>query len=191
MTHKFDPKHLVFLNNPLRRIVNPPLKILRRIGLKAGDTFIDIGAGGGFYAFPAAKLVGSKGKVYALDSQPEMINVLSRKKSVLKKNNLEVILTTDSDLGIPDGIGSIALLSKVFHEVDNKKEMLLLIKKALNKKGKLAIIEFNKDGSTAFGPPAHERISEVELSGMLERAGFQNIVFSALGRSSYLATANL
>ena len=46
-----------------RRKWQNPEAILSSIGLRPGFTLIDIGCGSGFFALPAAKIVGKKGKV--------------------------------------------------------------------------------------------------------------------------------
>lgn len=42
--------------------------------LKTGESVLDLGAGGGFDVFLAAKKVGPSGKVYGVDMTPEMIS---------------------------------------------------------------------------------------------------------------------
>ena len=44
-----------------------PEEEIRKLGLKEGQKILDYGCGIGSYTFPAAKLVGEKGRVYALD----------------------------------------------------------------------------------------------------------------------------
>jgi FkbM family methyltransferase len=54
--------------------------------LKLGSTFIDVGCGYGFFALPAARLVGEKGRVYGLDVDAEAIEKL---REAATKENLE------------------------------------------------------------------------------------------------------
>ena len=58
-----------------------PEEILANIGLRQGFTFVDVGCDDGFFAIPAAKLVGERGKVYGLDISDEAISRLKRKAS--------------------------------------------------------------------------------------------------------------
>ncbi len=46
-----------------------PETILKQIGLQGGMQVADLGCGAGYFALPAARLVGSRGKVYAVDVQ--------------------------------------------------------------------------------------------------------------------------
>ena len=188
MPHKFDPHHLHHLDNPLRRIFYPAGRILKDIGLAAGDVFIDIGAGSGYYTFPASEIVGDKGKVIAVDMEPIMINVLTEKNTRLGKKNIEIVQSTESDLGVAQESGSLALLSMVFHEMDDRKGMLAAIRRSLHEKGRLAIIEFRK-GKLIFGPPNHVRIAKEELVRLLAETGFTDVTVANMGLSFYIARA--
>src|SRR3984893_4537616 len=55
-----------------------PSKMLELLKFQAGEAVADIGAGSGYHTFRIAKLVGKKGKVYAVDIQPEMLAIIKR-----------------------------------------------------------------------------------------------------------------
>lgn len=61
-----------------KRWQNPEV-ILNRIGLKSGFTFLDVGCGDGFFALPAAHIVGGNGKVYGLDKDDNAIDRLIKR----------------------------------------------------------------------------------------------------------------
>ncbi len=75
----------------IRKWHHPKLN-LESIGLRAGMVFMDIGCGDGFFTIPAARLVGEKGKVYAVDIDASAIERLKRKamKEGLKNIIVEV-----------------------------------------------------------------------------------------------------
>jgi predicted methyltransferase len=54
-------------------------KILGHLGLKPGMTLAEVGAGGGWFVFRAAELIGPKGKVYATDIDPDVVTQLRRR----------------------------------------------------------------------------------------------------------------
>ena len=70
-----------------RRKWQNPEAILREIGLKSGQTFVDIGCGDGFFAIPAARLVEESGKVYGLDSDLEAVRCLEEKAAKARAKN--------------------------------------------------------------------------------------------------------
>jgi ubiquinone/menaquinone biosynthesis C-methylase UbiE len=188
MPHRFDPRHLWFLNNPIRKLTMPPEPILTRIGVRPGIRFADIGAGSGYYSFPAAGLVGAEGRVYALDIEPEATAYLRREKEKRTMTNLEVVLSTDASLGLDPRSIDIVFMSAVFHEVEDRGRMLGLVKEALRDGGRLAIIEFDR-GALVMGPPESERIGRDEMRGELLAAGFRDPLIEGLGRGLYLSVA--
>ena len=63
-------------DDPERRQWQDPEQILSSIGVEPGMVFIDIGCGDGYFALPAARKVGPRGKVYANDIDPGAIERL-------------------------------------------------------------------------------------------------------------------
>lgn len=66
------------IDNILRRLFRPPERFLTRY-LQPGNTAADLGCGPGFFTLPMAKIVGSGGKVYAVDFDPRSIEHLRRR----------------------------------------------------------------------------------------------------------------
>jgi ubiquinone/menaquinone biosynthesis C-methylase UbiE len=149
----------------------PPRKILRRVGLKKDDTFVDIGCGTGFFSLPAAALVGQGGAVYSLDISPRMLDDLvaaARREGIL---NLKAILSTESGRELPRG-ASHYFMANVFHELDDKKAYLGLLHRRLGPESRLAIVDYHKR-RTEHGPPVAHRISRRQAGILLASAGFR------------------
>ena len=68
---------------------------LRKIGLKSGESFFDAGCGDGFFTIPAAEMVGSSGKVFAVDIWDEGIQNLNRE---LRSKVITNVFTSIADL---------------------------------------------------------------------------------------------
>lgn len=75
MKKTFDVKNMHKLDNPKRRELLPPDQTLRKLGIKEGEIIADIGCGIGYFTLPASKMVGEKGKIYAMDISAEMLQV--------------------------------------------------------------------------------------------------------------------
>jgi demethylmenaquinone methyltransferase/2-methoxy-6-polyprenyl-1,4-benzoquinol methylase len=77
--------HLLFqlmgrvMDSPLRYRLSNPVAILEGAGIQPGQEVLEIGCGTGFFTVPAAELVGSEGRVYALDPHPLAIEEVTRK----------------------------------------------------------------------------------------------------------------
>src|SRR5689334_12715207 len=65
-----------WLERATREQEENPRKMLAALKIKPGDVVADIGAGSGYHTFRLAKLVGKKGKVYAVDIQSEMLAII-------------------------------------------------------------------------------------------------------------------
>ena len=92
------------------------LEILERAGIKEGQIVLDFGCGSGTYAIPAAKIVGDKGKVYALDKDSEVLNELMRKAELARLKNIERIHTSgESKVNLANNSIDVVLLFDVLH----------------------------------------------------------------------------
>jgi len=93
-------------------------------GIKNGNIILDYGCGIGFNTIPASKIVGEKGKVYALDIHPLAIKTVEKK---IRKKGFVNIDTIISDLNtkLPDKSVDIILLYNILPMIKNR---LALIK---------------------------------------------------------------
>ncbi len=84
------------LKNPIRRILEPRSRILKRIAdyIKEGMTVIDVGSGPGYYTEELLKIVGPHGTVIAIDPSQKSINQLKK----LDYSNLIAIKGSATDL---------------------------------------------------------------------------------------------
>ena len=171
MPNIFDPAEERKPDNPERRAEMPPENTLIAAGLRPRDILLDIGCGSGYFTLPAAGLVGPNGKVYALDISAAVLSGLRARIAAKGIFNIETLETGAYDLKLPAGTATIALLSDVLHEVDDKPAFLTGISRVLRTGAILAIIEWNKN-NIREGPPLKDRLGEREIHDLLDRSGF-------------------
>ena len=70
------------------------IEIMQRIGIKKGHTVLDFGCGSGTYTIPVAKMVGKKGKVYALDKDKNALDNLMKKAELGRLKNIRRMATS-------------------------------------------------------------------------------------------------
>ena len=120
MAHRVCPWWLGYLlANRLRRLVQDPIKILG-LFVQPGMTILEQGSGMGFFTLDLARLVGSEGRVIAVDVQPKMLKGLRRR--ALKAGLLDRISLKQaqgSRMGVDELEGAIdfVLAFAVVHEL--------------------------------------------------------------------------
>ncbi|RLE70368.1 MAG: SAM-dependent methyltransferase [Thermoprotei archaeon] len=114
-----------------------PEEEVKKLDIKQGQVILDFGCGIGSYTIPVAKLVGERGKVYALDRQPF---ALKKVKERAEKEGLQNIYTilSDGDTGLPDESIDIILLYGVLPEIEDKDFVLRELYRVLKTSGYLS-----------------------------------------------------
>lgn len=134
------------LINPLRKLFENPYKLLGRF-VHEGMIVIEPGSGMGYFTIPLAEMVGSSGKVIAIDIQPKMIAVLKKRVSKAgMSERIELRLCKSGRLPIEDlrERVDLAAVMHMLHETPDQGRFLEEMYYALKKGGKLFITEPKK-----------------------------------------------
>ena len=132
-----------FLINPLRKLSQPPEKILSPYIMK-GMQVLEVGPGMGYFSLTLAKLVGYEGRIVCVDLQEKMLMKL-RKRARRKElhNIIETRICSEKDLNLNDyqNTFDFALAFAVMHEVPDQENFLKQIWDSLKPESKLLISE--------------------------------------------------
>ncbi len=185
MTEKHGHKHQ---GKTSKNILNAG-EVLQATGLKIGDNFIDAGCGDGYISLEASKIVGDKGKVYALDVYPESIETVKKEIKNRNLDNVEAILTDITDtIPLDEAKIDLVLMANVLHGFvaeGDVEEVMNNISKVLKPDGIFAVIEFRKiEGN--IGPPYDVKISPEDVSNILTKYGFDIIDTQMIGEYHYI-----
>ena len=112
---------------------------LEKVGIKEGQTLLDFGCGSGSYVIPAARMVGGKGMVYALDIHPLAISAVEKKATKEGLTNIATILS-DRDTGLPDESIDVVLLYDVIRSIKDKRALLKELHRVMKENGLLSIL---------------------------------------------------
>jgi ubiquinone/menaquinone biosynthesis C-methylase UbiE len=148
-----------------------PSRALRILGIRPEQVVADIGAGSGYYAVRMAALVGPKGRVYANDLQPGMLDIIRRRLERERIGNVEVVLGTTTDPRLPRASLDLALMVDVYHEFSEPQAMLRQIREALKPGGRLVLLEYRAEDPRVPIRPEHKMtIAQAKLE--VEAEGF-------------------
>lgn len=126
--------------------------------LKLGESVLDLGAGGGFDAFLAAKKVGSNGKVYGVDMTQEMLNAARAHAQAGGYNNVEFLLGEIEHLPLPNNTVDVIISNCVVNLSTNKTQVFKESFRVLKDGGRLAISDM-----VAYKPLPKEMVNNKEL----------------------------
>jgi ubiquinone/menaquinone biosynthesis C-methylase UbiE len=130
--------HLMVCFLRLRDLFHPPDRILLETGMRSGMKVLDYGCGPGSFSIAAARLVGRKGLVFALDINPLAIASVKRSARMLGMDNVRPLPGSSLD-DLPEGKIDIALLYDVLHEIAEPAALLNKIHKVLKPGGLLSV----------------------------------------------------
>jgi SAM-dependent methyltransferase len=121
-------------------------RVMDILGITAGKTVADIGAGSGWFTVRAARRVGEGGVVFAADINPESIRYVEDRARKEQLKNVKTILSKPDDPLLPAGAVDAVLLLKTYHEVAEPVALLRNLRAALRPGAKVGIIDRNGNG---------------------------------------------
>jgi ubiquinone/menaquinone biosynthesis C-methylase UbiE len=160
-----------WLMRRVREKEESPTIMRRELQVKPGMTICDMGCGNGFHTLPLAKAVGDTGKIYAVDVQPEMIEMLKQNLDIKGVKNVVPIVGAFHDPKLPPDTCDLILLVDVYHEFSHPVQMLAAMRKALKPDGQLVLVEFRAEDETVPIKPEH-KMSKAQIHKEMNANGF-------------------
>jgi ubiquinone/menaquinone biosynthesis C-methylase UbiE len=114
-----------------------PQRRLEKFPLKEGMAVVDYGCGPGRYTLPIARLVGPKGKVFAVDIQPLAISTVRKKAARESLTNIEAILVDSYNTGIQTSSIDLVLFVDTLHSIGDCDALFREIHRILKQDGVL------------------------------------------------------
>ncbi len=148
-------------------------EILATLGLDNQVTNVaEFGCGFGTFTIPAAKVI--KGKIYAIDIEPEMIRATEEEAKRHKLTNVNAIMRdfTVEGSGLANESVDYVMLFNILH-LENPQALLNESKRILKIGGKLGIIHWNYDPKTPRGPAMEIRPKPEKCIEWAEAIGFK------------------
>ena len=151
-----------------------PQQNIALLDIQNGMKVVDIGSGSGMYTLEAAKKVGPRGMVYAVDVQKDLLEKLKKSGALIGLYNIETIWGNAEKIGgtkLREAIADRLILSNVLFqiEVHDRDNLVLEIKRLLRPGGLLMVIDWT--GGSPLGPKT-SLVPALVAEGMFTKAGF-------------------
>jgi precorrin-6B methylase 2 len=147
---------------------------LRLLKVAKGSTVGDVGAGSGYMTLRLARLVGPEGKVYGVDVQPGMIQLLQQNAAKAKVMNVVPVLGAYDDPKLPAGMLDLIIMVDVYHEFTQPQLMLQHMREALKPGGRLALFEYRAEDPDVPIQPLH-KMTKAQVKTEVELEGFKQV----------------
>ena len=119
--------------------------LLPELALEPGMVVADVGAGTGYIARRMAAQVGASGLVYAVDVQPEMIDMLKSLAARAGLAQIRPLLGAVDDVRLPAASVDLAIMVDVYHELEFPREVLASIVRSLKPGGRVVFVEYRAE----------------------------------------------
>jgi ubiquinone/menaquinone biosynthesis C-methylase UbiE len=174
---------IAILDDPSRVEREDPFALWERAGLAPGMTVVEVGAGTGFYAFPASDVVGPTGRVYAVDLSPDLVALVRERSRSQHRRNLLAVRSRPDRVPLPDAVADRVLLANVLHGIPptTVREAVRLLRPG----GRLLDVDWKKR-PTPLGPPVEHRLAPGEARRTLEAYGLRGLATGVHGPNHYV-----
>jgi cyclopropane fatty-acyl-phospholipid synthase-like methyltransferase len=158
-----------YFDDPARDAWQKPHEVIQALALAPDGRIADIGAGTGYFTVRLAHMT-PKGRVYAVDVEPDMVQYVAERARREKLSNVQAVQATPSDARLPEKVDRV-LLVDTYHHIDGREAYFRKLRKSLRPGGEVAIIDFTRDST--MGPPSEVRIRKEQVSAEMRRAGYR------------------
>jgi len=156
-------------DDPKRDSWQKPHEVIQALALKPDAVVADIGAGTGYFSVRFARML-PKGKVYAVDVEPDMVRHLAARAKREQLANVVAVQAAPDDPKLPEKV-DLAVFVDTYHHVGERVGYFSRLKQSLAPQGRVAIVDFTLDSE--IGPPPRARIEPEQVKKEFARAGYK------------------
>lgn len=148
-------------------------RVMDRLDIKPGMRVADIGAGQGYYTVRLARRLGPSATIYAQDADEGFLNRLESRLKRERIRGIKLVLGSPRDPKLPPDSIDVAILSHMYHEIENPYEFLYRLRPSLAANARVAIVDNDK-------PTQSHGTSPDLLRCELAALGYRQVDFTVL-----------
>jgi predicted methyltransferase len=169
--HSFSDaqKWAQIFDDPKRDAWQKPHEVIQALKLKPDAVIADIGSGTGYFSARFSHIV-PRGRVYGLDTEPDMVKYLADRAKREGLKNVTAVQAKPGDSRLPEK-ADVVVLVDVYHHIESREQYFRQLQASLKPGGRLAVIDFRMDSPE--GPPKAARLAPEQVKAELQRAGYR------------------
>ncbi|MGF3585170.1 MAG: class I SAM-dependent methyltransferase [Thermoplasmatota archaeon] len=149
-------------------------QIIEKLDLKPGQIIADIGSGGGYFTYRFANIVGENGKVYAVDTNEELLEFIKKQVKEKGLTNVITVLTKSEHPSLPKHTFDYIFMRNMTHHLSNRVDYFKRLKDVLKTDGKVIIIEYDgRGGFFSFQRLHRHFVPKQTLIDEMKQAGYK------------------
>jgi ubiquinone/menaquinone biosynthesis C-methylase UbiE len=179
IAHVMGYQGMGWLERPQREAEEKTSVLLKNLDIQPDDRIADIGAGSGYHVFRMAPLA-KQGVIYAVDIQPEMLQVIERRKKAEGMENIVLVTAEETQVNLEENSVDKVLLVDVYHEFSFPAEIMASIRAALRPGGELFLIEYRGEDESIPIKKLHkmtenQAVKEMKAIGLRLKENLSNL----------------
>ena len=168
-----------WLERPEREQEENVSQAIENMGIQPDERIADIGAGSGYYTFRMARKV-PEGKVYAVDIQPEMLDLMRQRIEAEGITNVELVTGSETSPNLEPNSVDLVTMVDVYHELSHPREVMENIVSALRPGGRFVLLEYRMEDPAVPIKRLHklsedQAVREMEAVGLRLRENVGNL----------------
>ncbi len=171
MHHRFEngEEWAKVFDAPERDAWQQPEQVLDALGLTPTSVTADVGAGTGYFSVRLARR-SPRGRVYAVDIEPDMVRYLGERARREGLSNVQPVLGAADDARLPEAV-DVALIVDTLHHIEGRVAYLTKLRERLREAGRIAVVDFLPEAT--LGPPKEHRLPAQDVIAAAEQAGLK------------------
>jgi SAM-dependent methyltransferase len=133
-------------------------RVMDVLKIREGSSVADIGAGSGWFTVRAARRVGPRGTVFAVEINQDFLKHIEERATTEKLSNIRTVLGREDDPLLPEKSVDAVLLLKTYHEIAQPVRLLARLRRSLREGALVGIID--RDGKGDDHGLDGERVKE-------------------------------